>query len=643
MLIPTPFETVENKCRRPRFRTSTAIPSWSSSNSTQSFEKLFIQCLVRAGQCSRHADERRTVTVSHRPNRIPTWRSSSNCPALKKPKTREFSTWTDVKSRADGTAVELSKEEVKGLVDYYNPMSDETSHIPSMDTYADEPDQPIPPDPPPEDEQIVIERIILDLQEHIQHEDSSHDLIWDAYQRLPHPRASHIPDYLLGELLHHLSVVPYKTEPSMLRYLSLIDDAQAINAPIKASHWTSAIAFAGRCLRRISSAEVESALHLWRRMEHDAGVKGTNITFNTLFDIATKAGKFVLAEMIMKEMETRNLKFNRHFRTGLIYHYGLRADGNGVRKAYRDLVDAGEIVDSAVITCVVQSLLKCGEAVAAEQVFERAKRLHWQKRDEYEAKVAANAARSTGVNATMEQLVPPPMPPTDWRSSRQLGINLDHAAGTLRQTLDTKTRERIQNSVPLAPSIRTYRALIYYHAVTAGDIDRATELLNEMQDYDIKVDGICYLHMFKGFSMHGGVAYTAWTRRRLEHLWKEFSSLVEHDGLGWRRRNIQTPSASWAPLMQIYINTASAEFVLRAFARVVGYQRAWEIWEDVKGKWESNMDDSDLEYMDQVLDRLHPEWRSSGIGDEEDRELHADDWEEEVQELEDEKEDDSLS
>ncbi|KAK5182169.1 hypothetical protein LTR16_010282, partial [Cryomyces antarcticus] len=164
----------------------------------------------------------------------------------------------------------------------------------------------------------------------------------------------------------------------MERYLSIVDDMKEAGIPMTVAEWNTAVAFAGRWYERVTAAEVENALHIWKEMEHQAGVQGTNVTFNILFDIATKAGKYVLAEMIMKEMQKRNLKYNRYFRFGLIYYYGLRADGDGVRRAYKDFVEAGEIVDTAVMNCVMVSLIRAGEPTAAEEVFLRMKRLNAQ-------------------------------------------------------------------------------------------------------------------------------------------------------------------------------------------------------------------------------------------------------------------------
>jgi len=349
----------------------------------------------------------------------------------------------------------------------------------------------------------------------------------------------------------------------MLRYISVIEDAKSDGIPLTVTEWTSAIAFTGRCLKKISAADVETSLSMWREMENEAGVQANNVTFNVLFDIASKAGKFVLAEMIMKEMQRRNLPYNRYFRTGLIYHYGLRADGDGVRRAYRELVEAGEIVDAAVIACVIASLLKCGEAVAAEQVFERAKHMHAQK---------SPAA------------LPPP-PPQHWRERRDLGRFLERAASRLRG--DAEAVKRLQDTLSLAPDFRAYKALVYYHAVTAGDLDRVTELVAEMDYYGVMLHGSIFLYLFKGFGMHGGVLYTSWTRRRLENSWAAFRRALD----GEEQR-------------AVYLSRAAVVMVLRAFAKCAPYERTLDVWDEAKRLWQRATED-DVRFVEDLLMQMH--------------------------------------
>lgn len=484
------------------------------------------------------------------------------------------------------------------------------------------PSQPEPVVKAPYNDAATLE-ILKRLQQQVGNPETPHDIIWQTYQDLPVPRAPRLHRKLLADLFHNLSVVEYKSTTSMSRYLSLVEDARAASIPLTQYQWTSAIAFAGRFVTNIASSEVESAMQLWRQMEQQAGMQATAITFNVLFDIATKARKFVLAEMIMKEMQGRGLSKTRFFRTSLIEHYGLRQDGDGVRKAYKELVEAGEIVDSVVITCVVKALLSCGEAVAAEQVFARAKRLHLEK---------------TGAQ----------LPPKDWRQKREIGRMLDAATRRRRQT--PGFRARAEAAAPLAPQLSTYKALIFHYAIQAGDLDRITELVDELRHWGVAMHGVLYMYIFHGFAKHGGVLYTAWSRRRLEQTWKSLVSGIEHEKSAWggppvqadltdtaapvpstsyKRDQIritfssnntptsstsasssQPPSVPKTRTPDIYPTRVLLLVILRAFLKVAGPERTWDVWSEAQTLW--SPPDEDTRHIEEQLEAMMPDRDQSG-------------------------------
>jgi len=526
----------------------------------------------------------------------------------------------------------VSKEEVNGLIDQYadyghSPAEESTdkksanlfNHIPSTKPEAF-------PEPPLNDEDT--QRKIQILQRQLENPETPHDHIWQTYQDLPIPRPSRLPTRLLRDMFHHLSVTEYKSTLAMSRYLSLVEETQAALIPLTASQWTSAISFAGRFVKNITSTEVESAMQLWRQMEQEAGIKATSVTFNVLFDVATKARKFVLAEMIMKEMQGRQLPISRFFRTSLIVHYGLRGDGDGVRRAYKELVEAGEIVDSVVITSVVKALLSCGEAVAAEQVFGRAKRLHLEK-------IGAQ------------------LPPQNWRKKREIGRMLD--AATRRQRHDSSFREKAEAAAPLAPQLSTYKALVFHYAIQAGDLDRIMELVDEMRHWGIAMHGALYMYIFRGFATHGGVLYTAWSRRRLEQTWKSLltgvdsekgmwggapvqqdrdvedqniqnasnpistsSTSLEEDGISLRSSSTTSTTPSTP---SIYPTRALMLVILRAFLKVAGPERTWDVWSEAQQRW--SPPDEDSTHIEEQLEAMMPDRDQSGKSPEEEIKGHV--------------------
>jgi pentatricopeptide repeat protein len=342
---------------------------------------------------------------------------------------------------------------------------------------------------------------------------SSNRALFEVYKKLPDPGVAYLPRGVIRLFLQRMSTPYYKSERSMLRYLSLIDDMQRASLPITSAEWSSAIYLAGRSFVRVTDAEIASAFRIWREMEQEAGVQASHVTFNILFDIAVRAGKFVLGETVLKEMHVRGLRLNRLGRVSLIYYHGLRGDGDGVRKSYRDFVEAGEIVDTLVLNCVMASLIHAQEPIAAEQIYERMKRL--QDR-------LVKGKREDGEEALFTKYPPP--------GSNRLGTEM--ASNSLGRILLRSARLKtilpehhaeLQNSMPLRPDLITFRNLISHHATTSGDLDRLAVLMNDMgEHFDLPFTTLMFQILFKGFAIHGGSKSeeAKWTNKRLELVWQ---------------------------------------------------------------------------------------------------------------------------
>ncbi|KAL8657395.1 MAG: hypothetical protein Q9226_001955 [Calogaya cf. arnoldii] len=388
----------------------------------------------------------------------------------------------------------------------------------------------------------AIDRFLHVLEDRI----SSHGQIYEAYCQLPSPGVRYMAVESRRLLLHRLSVIENKNKKAMLRYMRIVDDMKDASIPLRSSEWNTAIAYAGRCFVHVGALEVESALHIWKEMEQEAGIRSGDVTFNILFDIAAKAGKYVLADMILKEMNERSLQYNRYSYVGLIYFHGLKGDGAGVRRAYRDLVEAGQIVDTVVMNCVIASLIRAGELPAAEQVYERMKRLFHVKTGGF-------------------------VPHRDWRYSRDLGRVLNQASRQLRQ--QPEKLRGLQAQQCLAPDVGTFSIFIDYHVRFTGELRRITSLLGEMQDFKVPIQGRMFVKIFRGFARHGGVKYTSWTTPRLEAVW---SSLL--GALDAQNEGVQL--LKWMVV-----------WVVRAFARCCGRARALQIWEEIRDRWKIVEDD----------------------------------------------------
>lgn len=541
----------------------------------QSAEDIFLHALARASLCKKHARPHSTNSRPHarlqRPDHSHNHTTSRDVP----PRPSKFSTNNATEHAANAIAA-LPREELRSIVELYDYEFD-TEPIyeqPRRRTPIPVPVEDIPPQPqhqtldasaPPPEPRRELPGDALQYTIQIQHviellenQETPHDDLFEAYQALPDPRISYLDDVYIRKIMHHFSVVEFRTEQSMLRYLSLVDDLTAANIPMTTGEWNSAISFAGRWLRRVSDVQVETATQIWLRMEREAGVKSDNITFNILFDVAAKAGKFALAEMIMKEMITRGLPANRYFRTNKIYYYGIKRDGAAVRRAYKDLVDAGEFVDTTVLNCVIASLIRAGEASAAEHIFERMKSIDAEK---------------TGSKPVTK----------GWRKHRELGRVLDRAARLIRKRPEKKStvQEAVQEATPIKPNMHTYRLLIRYHAQESGNIDRVTDLLDEMHDMRIDIHGSVFFQLFKGFQLHGGVRYSSWTRARLDKLWAVFLEFVKRSN----QRNQESPAVLDEEDKGCYYDAPVVIIVLQAYNRVSGKETAMAVWEEILDKW----------------------------------------------------------
>ncbi|TDZ17406.1 Pentatricopeptide repeat-containing protein [Colletotrichum orbiculare MAFF 240422] len=299
---------------------------------------------------------------------------------------------------------------------------------------------------------------------------------------------------------------------------------------------------------------MEDALQLWKEMERDASVQGNDITFNILFDAASKSGNFPLAERIYKEMESRNIPFTRFHHVSLIHFFGLKQDPDGVRAAYKEMVEAGEMVDTTVLNCVISSFFKCREVESAMRVYEHMKGIQ-TKADGFSSK-SHHAENATDV--------------------------------LKRLTKISKTcpefRPKLQELAPTAPDGRTYRTLFEHFAVKTGDFNTVAMLLEDMRTFDVVVNGGIFLVLFKAFKKHGGYVGTDWTADRLSTV---LVALLEDldDGV-----------------KGLYLDTWLMMWALRAFGQCTSKEVVLEVYEEFRSRW--RLVEDKAQFMDAYLNNL---------------------------------------
>ncbi|KAL1586641.1 hypothetical protein WHR41_04521 [Cladosporium halotolerans] len=534
---------------------------------------------------------------------------------------------------------EISKEEYKDIVNTYGTPSDMWDQpafgLQGRSSKRKSKGQPLAPrlvvTPREEDQPPYAPRVVLEPEDdhHEMQLDRLHDLLrrprgkashatlWKAYRALRAPRLRYMSDWKIRTLLSHLTWTErVYDETARKRYFSILEDCLGEQIQLTEKEWTSAIQFAGRAVKESTDHEVKDAIELWLKME-EAGVKADNVTFNTLFYVAVKAGRFALADTVYSELKARGMELDRYFRISWIYYAGLRGEGDGVRKAFNDMVNAGEIIDSAVMNCVIVSLIRSGEAGAADHVFRKMKALHAEK---------------FGTRG-----------PDDWRGQRQLAKMLNKAGKQLRAEREAHERsffgthfsgddrrEQLQEASPINPNARTYRILLRYCCRVSGELDRVKELLAENKERGFHVQGSIYLDIFTAFIIHGGFAHSEWKPSVLEHFWKDFleASTAPNAGywLSTGSQSVQTlhfnvgmpdedvdvdQSVGPGGMLSLadegedpgrlavseedktpYFTLSLAKVVIRAFAKCMGTPRMLEVAEEIKARWKDcNSDD----------------------------------------------------
>ncbi|CAK7219406.1 hypothetical protein SCUCBS95973_003811 [Sporothrix curviconia] len=452
---------------------------------------------------------------------------------------------------------------------------------------------------------------------------SAHE-VYNIYRKLPGTRMSHVPATLRHQLLKSLGMVEKKDAQSMLRYFAVVSDIKDCGFALQVAEWNAAISFAARYVGTSSATEVEAAVNLWREMEQEANIQGNSVTFNILFDVASKGGNFTLADMVYKEMEKRGFRFNRYHHVSLIHFFGLKLDADGIRVAYQEMVKAGEMIDIVVLNCVMAGFLRCGEEDAAERVYQRMHQTYLDRLNGIPKKTRAEKGKglskdlsnnmSKDLSAEAEPatttastaLYQPSSPPPSATETRKLFKDLSRGPASLDTTNfasqkvmtdvlhmlakvsrgNSKLRARYQLLVPTRPNLATYRILINHYAVRLGDLSSCTRFLSDMKRLHIPLHGAIFLALFKGFALHGGRPGMSsdWSERRLRSIWSALLKALDDEVEG------------------LYISTWLIEWALRAFDRCSTPEMVFKAYNSLTSRWDPS--EADADFSIGVLHRL---------------------------------------
>ena len=126
-----------------------------------------------------------------------------------------------------------------------------------------------------------------------------------------------------------------------------------------------------------------------------------------------------------------------------------------------------------------------------------------------------------------------------------------------------------------------------------------------MKAEDWNVHGSVYVHIFRGFWQHGGMAVTPWNPSALNELWHDFLSMTEIDGAESGETDqlddyaSETSETERAP----YFTSSLAITAVRAFYKCAGKARMLEVWSEIQDRWK-DMDGDDRISVQNAVDKL---------------------------------------
>ncbi|KAL4921245.1 hypothetical protein BDW62DRAFT_175270 [Aspergillus aurantiobrunneus] len=362
------------------------------------------------------------------------------------------------------------------------------------------------------------------LEEHIMDKKKANHYIFTLYRELPSPGVKHLSKRSRGALLRRFAHPRDRRWVDARRYLALVEDMLTAGLPVSRSLWTSAIYLAGRSSSKVTKDDLVRAIGLWNQMEHLAGIRSDGVVFTILFDIAIKAGQYTVADRLLEEMKKRNIQFGRAGKVTNVFYYGLLGDPDGVCRAFDEFVDSGEIVDTAVMNCLLASFLRAGEPESAKQIYHRLLQTR-------------TTTQLVGQNLTSELVV--------YRKNAKKLDRVLQVSASLQGTLP-KHHRALQEAVLVGPDTRTFHILLSHHAYKSGSLNAFKSVLNDMEDvFPVPPRGMIYLLLFDGFAHHGRHK-KGWTADKLRIVWKAYlRALYESKTRVHHRSFALSPSFVW--------------------------------------------------------------------------------------------------
>lgn len=207
------------------------------------------------------------------------------------------------------------------------------------------------------------------------------------------------------------------------------------------------------------------------------------------------------------------------------------------------MVNAGEMIDTVVLNCVISGLLRCGEEGEAEETYSRMKSGH--------ALASEIPARDYMMNKVVTKVL-------------MMFSKVSKSHPQLKESLQTQTQ--------LTPDLHTYKLFVEHYGVKIGDLQKVALYLDEMKHLRINLHPTVFLALFKGFSMHGGFDGSDWSEQRLEGVLTAMYKARDEHAKGFR---IDSWLVIWA--LRATQKCSSPEAVTQAFNDL---SQRWDVHPD---------------------------------------------------------------
>jgi hypothetical protein len=117
-----------------------------------------------------------------------------------------------------------------------------------------------------------------------------------------------------------------------------------------------------------------------------------------------------------------------------------------------------------------------------------------------------------------------------------------------------------------------------------------------MQQIGINIHGSIFYQIIRGFSIHGGIRYSSWNKKKLDSFWEIFCQFVERD------MEIEQQHGDWISEEDrgCYLSVSMVQIVLNAYHKVTGPENTRKVWEEIKEVWKPSEEDE--EYVNSGLE-----------------------------------------